>query len=94
MPSKDSVNGNTNPYIDLPYLDNIHQAYCSNGLVNKLKSPLRNAVNANRSNAGGMAELITLLEATLTFIKQIETKPVIRKKRVSKKKEEKEYDLP
>jgi len=55
-----------------------------------LKQPLRNAVNANRTNVSGMAELLDLLEDTLVFIRQMD-KP---KKRVYKKKVDKEYDLP
>lgn len=81
----------TNPYIDLPYLDNTNQKIAVNGYVNKLKAPIRNAVNANRTNLDSMKELIDLLEDTLVFIKQND-KP---KKRVYKKRDDKvEYTLP
>ncbi len=82
---------NQSPYTNLPYLDNIHQKICTNGYVTKLKTPLRNAVNANRDNPNGMRELIDMLEDTLVFIRQND-KP--KKKRTYKKKTEPEYDLP
>ena len=81
-----------NPYRDLPYLDSIHQVHCTNGYVTALKPALRNAINANRVNASGMAELINLLEASISHIQQLQTPK--KKRRVSKPKEEKEYDLP
>ena len=76
-------------YSRLPYLDAVNQkrVYC--GLVNKLKIPLRNAVNGCRVNDENMEELISLLDETLKHIKQ---KP----KRVQKPKKAptKEYELP
>ena len=85
------MDNDTNPYINLPYLDNINQKIVVNGYVNKLKQPLRNAVNANRTQASAMQELLDLLEDTLAFIKQND-KP---KKKVYKKKDDKvEYTLP
>ena len=80
-------NGN---YKRLPYLDSINQKRVYSGVVNKLKAPLRHAVNQSRVSEEGMEELIGLLEDTLAHIRQLD-KPK-RKKRTPKQTEE--YSLP
>ena len=87
MVSKEDIK--VDEYINLPYLDSINQKTAVNGYVNKLKTPLRNAVNGNRNSRSGMTELIEILEDTLSYINQGAPKPT-RKKRTAKK----EYDLP
>jgi hypothetical protein len=77
-------------YKRLPYLDAVNQVRVYCGITNKLKIPLRNAVNACRTNDDNMRELLALLEETLAHIKQLD-KPKTRKK---KKVVETEYELP
>lgn len=72
-------------YYKLPYLDATKQPQISCGVVNKLKSPLRNAVNSCRQDDVNMKELINLLETSLAHIQQLEVK---RKKRISRQKPE------
>ena len=80
----------TEKYKRLPYLDAINQmrVYC--GSTNKLKIPLRNAVNICRTNDENMEELIALLQETLAHITQLEKPKTRRKKKVA----EPEYELP
>lgn len=84
------MSGKGTKYSKLRYLDNVHQPFCTNGYVNTLKTPLRNAVNGCRATESGMQELIDLLEQTLSHINSID-KPK-RKKRIVKKEDE--YNLP
>lgn len=70
-------------YYQLPYLDNVNQPQISCGEVNKLKTPLRTAINACRQDDKNMEELISLLESSLTHVKQFET---LRKKRTTKQR--------
>ena len=81
----------TSKYAQLSYLDSVNQPFCTNGFVNKLKIPIRNAVNGCRTSESGMIELIELLESTLTHIKQADRVKTRRKKKADP---EKEYDLP
>lgn len=59
-------------YYTLPHLDVTDQPTISSGTVNKLKSPLREAVNDCRQNDTAMNELINILEETLVHINQHE----------------------
>lgn len=79
-------------YYNLPYLDAVHQTYTKNSLVNRVKGPLRNAVNGCRVSTEGMIELKALLKDTADFIEQIEQPK--RKKAVRRKKNVEEYQLP
>lgn len=79
-------------YYNLPYLDAVHQTYTKNSLVNKVKGPLRNAVNGCRVSTEGMLELKALLKDTTAFVEQIE-QPT-RKKVTRRKKNVEEYQLP
>ena len=90
-------------YGNLKYLDVVNQPYCKVGIVSKLRSPLRQAVNTCRSSNENMEELITLLESTLQHINSIEepktpntvgTKKRGRPKKVVKKDNEEDYQLP
>ena len=78
-------------YNRLPYLDAVNQRRIYCGVVNKIKIPLRNAVNECRTSEENMDELIGLLEDTLAHIKQGSK---IKRKRAVKKKVEEEYSLP
>lgn len=70
-------------YYQLPYLDNVDQPQVSCGTVNKLKTPLRTAINSCRQDDKNMEELLELLETSLAHIKQFET---LRKKRTTKQR--------
>lgn len=77
-------------YYKLRYLDATDQPQISCGVVNKLKSPLRNAINACRQDDQNMNELLLLLKTSLAHIESLEA---ARKQRISKQRPKKQVEL-
>lgn len=78
-------------YYALPHLDSINQPTLSCGDVNKLKIPLKSAVNICRQDDTNMEELLLLLTSTLDHINQLE---VQRKKTRTTQRPRKKSHIP